>query len=133
MVEHLDRGPEFYARRIATIEPPKSCGLYVVRVPKCGPDNNELGTLRLPDITVPIGTYTSWNLRSRSLGAEEELLGLSGGFIPFYDGRVGPGLQVLGSRTPDEDYSEVLSSLKRPHLDYFKSFYGDTAMFGGSK
>ena len=68
---------------IATIEPPKSCGLYVVRVPKCGPDNNELGTLRLPDITVPIGTYTSWNLRSRSLGAEEELLGLSGGFIPF--------------------------------------------------
>ena len=55
-----------------------------------------------------------------------------GGFIPFYDGRVGPGLQVLGSRTPDEDYSKVLPSLKRPHLDYFKSFYGDTAMFGGT-
>ncbi len=81
--EHLDRGPEFYSRRVATIEPPKSCGLYVVRVPKCGSDNNELGTLRLPDISVPIGSYISWNLRSRSLGAEEELLGLSGGFIPF--------------------------------------------------
>ncbi len=55
-----------------------------------------------------------------------------GGFIPFYDGRVGPGLEVLGSRTPDEDYSKVLPSLKRPHLEYFKQFYGDTAMFGGT-
>src|SRR5436305_5980803 len=41
-----------------------------------------------------------------------------GGMIPFYDVRIGPGLQVLGSRTSDEDYAKVLSSLKRPHLDY---------------
>jgi aminocarboxymuconate-semialdehyde decarboxylase len=54
-----------------------------------------------------------------------------GGMIPYYDGRVGPGLQVLGSRTSDEDYSKVLSSLKRPHMDYLKEFYADTAMFGG--
>ena len=54
-----------------------------------------------------------------------------GGMIPYYDGRVGPGLAVLGSRTGDEDYSKVLPSLKRPHLDYFRDFYGDTAMFGG--
>jgi uncharacterized protein len=37
---------------------------------------------------------------------------------------------VLGSRTSDEDYSKVLSSLKRPHLDYFREFYADTALFG---
>jgi len=55
-----------------------------------------------------------------------------GGFIPYYEGRVGPGLAVLGSRTADEDYSKVLPSLKRPHLEYFKQFYGDTAMFGGT-
>jgi aminocarboxymuconate-semialdehyde decarboxylase len=54
-----------------------------------------------------------------------------GGMIPFYDGRIGPGLQVLGSRTSDEDYSKVLPSLKRPHLDYLHDFYGDTALFGG--
>jgi predicted TIM-barrel fold metal-dependent hydrolase len=54
-----------------------------------------------------------------------------GGMIPYYDGRVGPGLQVLGARTSDEDYSKVLPSLKRPHLDYLRDFYGDTAMFGG--
>ena len=56
---------------------------------------------------------------------------LGGGMIPYFDGRIGPGMDVLGSRTIDEDYSKVLSSLKRPHLEYFRDFYADTAMFGG--
>jgi aminocarboxymuconate-semialdehyde decarboxylase len=54
-----------------------------------------------------------------------------GGMIPYYDGRIGPGLDVLGTRTSDEDYSKILPSLKRPHLDYMHDFYADTAMFGG--
>ncbi len=53
-----------------------------------------------------------------------------GGMIPFFDGRIGTGMDVLGARTTDEDYSDVLSSLKKPHLGYFKMFYADTAMFG---
>ncbi|MFZ9501744.1 MAG: amidohydrolase family protein [Beijerinckiaceae bacterium] len=55
-----------------------------------------------------------------------------GGMVPYFDGRVGPGLDVLGSRTLDEDYSGVLKGLKRPHMEYFHRFYGDTAMFGAS-
>ena len=55
-----------------------------------------------------------------------------GGMVPFFDGRVGPGLEVLGARTSDEDYSQILPSLKLPHMDYFKKFYGDTAMFGAT-
>ena len=81
--EHLDRGPEFYRFRRSTIEPPISRGHYVVNVPKCGADNNELGTLLLPAVAVPVATYTSWNTRSRSVGAEGEMLGLQGGYIPF--------------------------------------------------
>ena len=54
-----------------------------------------------------------------------------GGMIPYYDGRVGAGLKVLGQRTSDEDYSKILPSLKRPHMDYLHDFYADTAMFGG--
>src|SRR3954447_6784367 len=57
---------------------------------------------------------------------------LGGGMIPFFDGRIGAGMEVLGSRTIEEDHSKVLSSLKRPHLEYFKEFYADTAMFGGT-
>ena len=55
-----------------------------------------------------------------------------GGMIPYFEERVGAGLAVLGARTSDEDYSNVLPSLKRPHGEYFKMFYGDTAMFGSS-
>ncbi|MFC0386962.1 amidohydrolase family protein [Muricoccus vinaceus] len=53
-----------------------------------------------------------------------------GGMIPTFDGRVGPGMAVLGSRTTDEDLSGILPALRRPHLDYFRDFYADTAMFG---
>lgn len=31
-----------------------------------------------------------------------------GGMIPYYDGRVGAGLEVLGQRTSDEDYSQKI-------------------------
>jgi aminocarboxymuconate-semialdehyde decarboxylase len=57
---------------------------------------------------------------------------LGGGMIPFFDGRIGAGMEVLGQRTSDEDYSKIIPSLKRPHLDYFREFYADTALFGGS-
>src|SRR5258707_1120642 len=40
-----------------------------------------------------------------------------GGMIPYFDGRIGAGMEELGSRTSDEDYSNILSSLKLPHLD----------------
>lgn len=56
-----------------------------------------------------------------------------GGMIPYFDKRIEDGLAVLGSRTKEEDYSGVLSSLKRPHIDYFHMFYADTAMFGASR
>ena len=55
-----------------------------------------------------------------------------GGMIPYFEERVGAGLAVLGARTSDEDYSNVLPSLKKPHGEYFRMFYGDTAMFGSS-
>lgn len=53
-----------------------------------------------------------------------------GGMIPYFEGRVGPGWDQLGARTSDEDYTLILKKLKKPHLDYFKLFYADTALFG---
>ena len=57
----------------------------------------------------------------------------AGGMIPFFEGRVGPGWDQMGKRTTDRDLAEVRKALKRPHLDYFKEFYADTASFGSSK
>jgi predicted TIM-barrel fold metal-dependent hydrolase len=53
-----------------------------------------------------------------------------GGMIPYFEGRVGPGWDQLGSRTSDEDYTIILKRLKKKPLDYFKMFYADTALFG---
>ncbi len=54
----------------------------------------------------------------------------AGGMIPFFEGRVGPGWDQMGKRTTDRDLAAVRRSLKRPHLEYFKDFYADTASFG---
>ncbi len=53
-----------------------------------------------------------------------------GGMVPYFEGRVGPGWDQLGKRTSDEDYTLVLKRLKKRPFDYFKQFYGDTAVFG---
>ncbi len=53
-----------------------------------------------------------------------------GGMIPYFEGRVGPGWDQLGSRTSDEDLTVVLERLKKRPYDYFKMFYADTAVFG---
>jgi hypothetical protein len=79
----LDRGPDWATKRIATIEPPQIKDLYGVRVPAIGPDNNERGCLNIPAVAVPVASYTSWNMRHASVGAEGELVGLQGGYIPL--------------------------------------------------
>ena len=54
-----------------------------------------------------------------------------GAMIPYFEGRVGPLWDQLGTRTSDEDYSALLKSMKKRPLEYFRMFYGDTAV-GGS-
>jgi aminocarboxymuconate-semialdehyde decarboxylase len=53
-----------------------------------------------------------------------------GAMVPYFEGRVGPGMDQLGTRTSDEDYVALRKSLKKRPLDYFKDFYADTAVFG---
>jgi hypothetical protein len=79
----LDYGPDFLTRGLITIEPPRLRGRYVVRVPKSGPDGNDLGTLLPPEVAVPLATYTGWNLRRRDVGAEAMLASLAGSYLPF--------------------------------------------------
>lgn len=58
-----------------------------------------------------------------------------GAMIPYFEGRVGPLWDQLGSRTADEDYSPILAAMaakgRRP-IDYFRMFYNDTSI-GGTK
>jgi len=53
-----------------------------------------------------------------------------GGMIPYFAGRIGPGLDQLGARTDDEDLTVYLRRLQKRPYDYFKMFFADTALFG---
>ena len=78
-----DYGPSFAAKKIITIEPPKVVGDYKVLVPKGDADGNDTGMLLPPEVAVPLGTFTGWNLRKKEVGADESLANLKGSFIPF--------------------------------------------------
>src|SRR2546421_3088507 len=45
----------------------------------------------------------------------------AGGMVPFFEGRIGPGWDQLGSRTSFTDYRKLLTQLKRRPLDYFRT------------
>jgi uncharacterized protein len=55
-----------------------------------------------------------------------------GAMIPYFEGRVGHGWDQLGTRTSDVDYKALLRSMKKRPIDYFRSFYADTALFGAA-
>ncbi len=77
----LNLGPEWRAAGIISHQPPQTLGHYRVLVPKC--DQNDRGCLLPPEVAIPLATYTGWSLRHREIGAENELVGLNGSYLPF--------------------------------------------------
>ena len=79
----VDYGPDFKSKGIVTIDPPKTGKPFVTLVPQVDRDGNEVSGVRMPDISVPLGTYTGWNLRDASIGAPSEIYSMVGGFHAF--------------------------------------------------
>lgn len=84
-------GPNFYQTFVPTINPPvitppyednpANGPIYPSYVPKTDKDGNDIAGIRLPELTVPLATYTGWGLRSgvwANDGCEA-----SGQYIPF--------------------------------------------------
>ena len=58
-----------------------------------------------------------------------------GAMIPYFEGRVGPLWDQLGSRTSDADYAPILDAMRakgRRPIDYFRLFHNDTAVGGAA-
>jgi uncharacterized protein len=53
-----------------------------------------------------------------------------GGMVPFFSGRIGPGMESFGARTPADEADLVESRLEGPPTDAFRRFHADTAVFG---
>ena len=84
-------GPNFYQTFVPTINPPVitppyednplNGRIYPSYVPKTDSDGNDLAGIRLPELVVPLATYTGWGLRSgvwANDGCES-----NGQYIPF--------------------------------------------------
>jgi len=84
-------GPNFYQTFVPTINPPvitppyednpANGAIYPSYVPKTDNDGNDIAGIRLPELDVPLATYTGWGLRSgvwANDGCEA-----SGQYIPF--------------------------------------------------
>jgi hypothetical protein len=79
---HLDFGPN-WRDGILSLQPPKVGARFPVLVPQVDTDGNERDGVRLPEITVALATYASWNLRDPSIGAPEQRAAFEASYIPF--------------------------------------------------
>lgn len=76
----LNFGPNWRAG-ILSLQPPKVGPSFPVLVPQVDADGNERDGIRLPEITVPLATYASWNLRDPSIGAPDQRVAFEGSYL----------------------------------------------------
>jgi Alpha/beta hydrolase domain len=63
----FDFGPDF-GKGFLSVLPPKLVGTpYPVFVPKTDADGNDVAGIRIPEVAVPVATYTGWALRADGL------------------------------------------------------------------
>ncbi len=74
----LDFGPETHLGR-TTVLPANPGEEYPALVSDIDETYNELAGIRLPDLTVPVATYTGWNLRHPNVGNPDLYIGITGG------------------------------------------------------
>ena len=80
---HLDFGPNWRATGVLTVQPPKVGKPFRALVPQTDADGNDRGGIELPAITVPLATYTGWNLRDPSIAAADQRVSFEGSYLPF--------------------------------------------------
>jgi len=84
----LDFGPEFESSGVVSKDPPAVLQTFPVLVPNVDSDGNEIAGIRLPQLAVPLATYTGWNYRTASIGAKGEIFDMVGSTFPFPKDRV---------------------------------------------
>ena len=78
-----DYGPDFLTKGIVTREPPKLGSAFPILVPQVDADGNEIPGIRMPELAVPLATYTGWNLFNDRSGPTHVVSSMQGSFIPF--------------------------------------------------
>lgn len=78
-----DYGPQFYSDGIVTQEPPRIGKSFPVLVPAVDRDGNDRAGIALPELSVPLATYSGWNRFHELSGPTQEITSMNGSFVPF--------------------------------------------------
>jgi hypothetical protein len=113
----LDFGPNWQAG-ILSVQPPKVVETLPVSVPQVDADGNERDGVRLPEVSVPLATYASWNLRDASIGAPDERVAFECSFIVF--------AKTADVRRSSGDPRKSIAERYANHDDYMMRFTAAT-------
>ena len=123
---HLDFGPNWrvgilgfsppgpQTHGILSLQPPQVGAPYPVLVPQVDADGNERDGVRLPEITVPLATYTGWNLRDPSIGAPDQRVAFEVSYLPFP--------KTAADRTKTGDPRKSIAERYAGHEDYMTHY-----------
>jgi hypothetical protein len=101
---HANYGPDFITRGVVSQEPPVIGSAFPILVPQVDADGNELAGVRLPELAVPLATYTGWNLFNERSGPPDVLASMQGSFVPLARSRVERERVNDPRRSVDERY-----------------------------
>ena len=76
-----DYGPQFATEGIVTVEPPRIGTAFPILVPQVDADGNGLAGVKMPELVVPLATYTGWNLFNDRSGPTDVLSSMQGSYI----------------------------------------------------
>jgi hypothetical protein len=120
-----------FRQGVPTIVPPKVGKPYPLLVSAVDSDGNEVCGIRMPLVTVPLATYTGWNLRHADIGGEGQILSsgggtggtLNGSTIPFpvtreeREASGDPRLSIEERYASKEDYLERVKQATQAMID----------------
>ena len=78
----LDFGPN-WRDGILSVQPPQVGKPFPALVPQVDADGNERDGVRVPELSAPLATYASWNLRDPSIGAPDQRVSFEASYLPF--------------------------------------------------
>jgi len=104
-----DYGPRFATEGIVTVEPPKIGTAFPILVPQVDADGNGVAGIRMPELAVPLATYTGWNLFNDRSGPTDVLSSMQGSYVPLprnaaERARTGDPRAVVDDRYRDKDH-----------------------------
>ena len=121
-----DYGPDFRRKGIVTQEPPAIGSPFAILVPQVDADGNEVAGIRVPELSVPLATYTGWNLFNERSGPTGVVSSMQGSFIPLARTRADRERSSDPRRSVDERYrgrDQYLAEITRAANDLVAKGY----------